>query len=167
MLQVTGQLVHLVTGPTGPTGPKSTIIGPTGPTGNLGPTGPQGSVGDINDLTDVNSTRIITAPNYNINVTSVTNPETYNITFGSGTGLVDLTTNIPIFFTGTGYVPGGIKTIKILNTSASLIDLIFPEGWIFVGDKPITMTGSKTGILTVTSFTSLASGVVAAYIEES
>jgi hypothetical protein len=157
------------TGPIGPTGPDSTEPGPTGPTGAVGPTGatgPTGSVGAIDNLTDVNSSRIINAPNYNIGLATATNPGTYNITFNSGPGLVEIFVNTNLTFTASGYAVGTLKTIKIVNSAVSGSTFTFPADWVFVGDKPELINSSKTGILTLTSFATDASGVVAAYIEE-
>lgn len=162
-----------VTGPTGPTGADSFVTGPTGPqgeigpTGAIGPTGPDGSVGGINDLNAVNSSRIITAPNYNINVTNLSDETSFNVEFNSGTGLVRLLINASFSFTGSGYIAGGLKTIQIYNTSSSNRSISFPADWIFVGNKPSEISAGKRSILSLTSFSSSASGVIAAYIEES
>jgi len=140
------------------------LVSDLGPTG---PTGPTGSAESIDNLVSVNSSRIITAPNYNINVTNSTNPTSFAVIFNSGNGLVRILIENSLSFTGSGYVAGGIKTIQIENTSSTNRSLSFPADWIFVGDKPTEITANKVSILTLTSFSSSASGVVAAYIEES
>ena len=68
-------------------------------------------------------------------------------------------------FTGTGYAIGKSKVIKI-TTDGTLRTLAFPSGWVFIGTKPVDQAASKTGILTLTSFTAIESGVVAAYAVE-
>jgi len=68
-------------------------------------------------------------------------------------------------FTGTGYAIGKSKVVKI-TTDATLRTLAFPTGWVFVGTKPIDQAASKEGILTLTSFTAIESGVIASYAVE-
>jgi hypothetical protein len=68
-------------------------------------------------------------------------------------------------FTCATYTAGSSKTIKILD-SGSGQTLAFPAAWIFVGTKPTAIAASKTGILTITSFTTAESGVIAAYVEQ-
>jgi hypothetical protein len=121
---------------------------------------------DINDLTSLDSDDIIIAPNYDIDVTTVSNPGTYNFDFSSGTGLFDISTNAAITFTGSNYKAGAIKTARIVNSTASNKTMTFPANWKFVGIKPTTLKASKTGILTITSFTTEDTGCVAAYVEE-
>jgi hypothetical protein len=65
-------------------------------------------------------------------------------------------------FTGTNYAIGRSKTIKII-TDGTLRTLAFPASWVFVGTKPTAQAASKTGILTLTSYTAAEAGVVAAY----
>lgn len=68
-------------------------------------------------------------------------------------------------FTGTGYAIGKSKVVKI-TTDATLRTLTFPAGWVFVGTKPADQAASKTGILSLTSFTAIESGVIASYAVE-
>jgi hypothetical protein len=151
-------------GPTGPTGP----IGITGDTGPIGPTGPTGSIGSIDDLTNVNSSRTIKAPNYHLGLSSYTGPasNSFNVDFASEQGLVDLPISIDRTFSGTNYIVGSIVTIKIKNIDSEDKNLFFPANWTFIGDKPTVITALKTAILTLTSFSTSDTGVVAAYIEE-
>lgn len=121
---------------------------------------------DINDLTSLDSDDIIIAPNYDIDVTSSTDPGTFNFDFSSGTGLFDISTNGALTFTGSNYKTGAIKTARIVNSTASNQTLTFPANWKFVGIKPTTIKASKLGILTITSFTTSDTGCVAAYVEE-
>ncbi len=65
-------------------------------------------------------------------------------------------------FTGTGYAIGKTKVIKI-TTDGTLRTLAFPSGWVFIGAKPTDQAASKTGILSITSFTTAEAGVVASY----
>ncbi len=120
----------------------------------------------INDLTSLNSTSIITAPNYDIGVTTSTNPGTYNLDFSGGTGLFNISTNGALTFTGSNYRAGAIKTARIANSTASAQNLTFPANWKFVGVKPTTIKASKVGVLTITSFTTADTGCIAAYTEE-
>jgi hypothetical protein len=121
---------------------------------------------DINDLTSLDSDNIIVAPNYDIDVTSSTNPGTFDFNFSSGTGLFTISTNGSLTFTGSNYKAGGIKTARIANSTASSQTLTFPANWKFVGIKPTLINANKIGILTLTSFTTSDTGCVAAYIEE-
>ena len=68
-------------------------------------------------------------------------------------------------FTCATYIAGASKTIKILD-SGSGQTLAFPAGWKFVGAKPTAIVASKTGILTLTCFSTTEASVVAAYAEE-
>lgn len=120
----------------------------------------------INDLTSLDSDNIVTAPNYDIDVTTSNNPGTLNLDFSDGTGLVDVSITSALTFTGNNYRPGAIKTIRIVNNGASALNLNFPSNWVFVGLKPTSIFTGKNGILTMTSFTSSDTGCVAAYIEE-
>jgi len=65
-------------------------------------------------------------------------------------------------FTTSNLAIGRSKVVKILN-DATLHTLTFPAGWIFVGTKPTDIAASKTGILSLTSFTAVDSGVIASY----
>ncbi len=76
-----------------------------------------------------------------------------------------ITVSATATFTCATYIAGASKTIKILD-SGSGQTLAFPAGWIFVGTKPTAIAVSKTAILTLTSFTTAESGVVAAYAEQ-
>lgn len=68
-------------------------------------------------------------------------------------------------FTGTGYAIGKSKSVKI-TTDGTLRTLTFPSGWVFVGTKPADQAASKTGILSLTSFTAAEAGVVCSYAVE-
>ena len=155
------------TGPTGPTGATSTVPGPTGPTGATGatgPTGPTATVQSINDIVSVDSSRILFAPNYDLKLTSATNPTTYNINFSSDTGLYNLTANANLTFTGNNYRVGAIKTVRILPSVN--ISIFFPAGWRFVGVKPSILAANKVSVLTITSFGTTDALCVAGHIEE-
>ena len=68
-------------------------------------------------------------------------------------------------FTGTGYAIGKCKILKI-TTDGTLRTLTFPSGWVFLGTKPADQAASKTGILSLTSFTAAEAGIVAVYAVE-
>ena len=68
-------------------------------------------------------------------------------------------------FTCATYIAGASKTIKILDNGSGQT-LAFPSGWKFVGSKPTAIAASKTGILTLTCFSTTEASVVAAYAEE-
>lgn len=79
--------------------------------------------------------------------------------------LSTITVSATATFTCATYIAGASKTIKILD-SGSGQTLAFPAGWIFVGTKPTAIAISKTGILTLTCFSTTEASVVAAYAEE-
>ena len=76
-----------------------------------------------------------------------------------------ITVSATATFTCATYIAGASKTIKILD-SGSGQTLAFPAGWIFVGTKPTAIAASKTGILTLTCFSTTEASVVAAYAEQ-
>ena len=120
----------------------------------------------IDDLTSVDSSSIISAPNYDIDVTSSTSPGTFDLDFSSDTGLYSIEIDEALTLTGSNYIAGGIKTLRIVNTGASDRTLSYPANWTIVGIVPTSVSAGKTGIFTVTSFTTADTGCVAAYIEE-
>jgi hypothetical protein len=79
--------------------------------------------------------------------------------------LQEITVSATATFTCSAYTVGSSKTIKILD-SGSGQTLAFPAGWKFVGTKPTAIAASKTGILTLTCFSTTEASVVAAYAEE-
>lgn len=127
---------------------------------------------------DIDGSDIITAPNYNIGVTSDTgevliDPPSVqiNLDFSGGTGL--LSANIPnqtinlISFSDSNLVAGAIKTIRLVSTNDNNIALDFTSvSWTFVGIEPTEIIAGKTGILTITSFGTTSSDCTAAWIVE-
>lgn len=172
-------------GPTGPTG----ATGATGATGPQGPQGIQGIAGagvaaggasgtvltkisggdydttwtalTLDTLNNVTSTRIITAPNYDIQVATLAS-SSISLDFSSGTGLATRAVNENVSFTGANYRAGAIKTVRLVNGS-TLRNITFPAGWVFLGSKPTTIAANKTGVLTVTSFDVDEANCVAAW----
>ena len=65
-------------------------------------------------------------------------------------------------FTGTNYNTGKSKAVKI-TTDATERTLAFPAGWTFLGVKPTSQLASKTAILSLTNFSGVEGGIVAAY----
>lgn len=121
---------------------------------------------DINDLTSLDSDNIITAPNYDIDITTSANPGTLNFDFSAATGLYDISIDEALTITGSNYRAGAIKTARIVNAGVADQTFSYPANWKFVGIIPTSISAGKTGILTVTSFTTSDTGCVAAYIEE-
>jgi hypothetical protein len=127
---------------------------------------------------DISGTDIITAPNYNIGVTSNTgeillDPPALqvNLNFSAGTGLLSATIGAlddvsSISFSGTGYVAGAVKTIRIVNQSTDDINIDFFPNWKVVGAPQTFMPPEKTAIITVTSFGTSAEDCVAAWVME-
>lgn len=104
---------------------------------------------------------ILTAQNYNITTASVSS-NTIALDFSTGEGLQTVNVSSSVTFTGSNYVSGAIKTIRIIS-DGSTRTLTFPSNWIFVGAKPINIFANKNGILTVTSFGTTEANCVAAW----
>jgi hypothetical protein len=92
----------------------------------------------------------------------------------SGTIDLDFTTNElqlqpaltgAIVYTGSNYVAGGSKTIRIIG-GASAYGFTFPANWKFVNTAPADLAIGKYAVLTLTSTTASDTGVVAAYAVE-
>ena len=92
----------------------------------------------------------------------------------TGTIDLDFTTNelqlMPamtgaVVFTGSNYVAGGSKTIRIIG-GASAYGFTFPAGWKFVNESPTDLAIGKYAVLTLTSTTAAEAGVICAYAVE-
>jgi hypothetical protein len=70
-----------------------------------------------------------------------------------------------VTFTGSNYVAGGSKTIRIIG-GASAFGFVFPAGWKFVNEAPADLAIGKYGVLTLTSTTTAEAGVICAYAVE-
>ena len=72
-------------------------------------------------------------------------------------------------YSGVNYENGRSVTIRVIN-GASGVDLTFPAGWRFLGDGPvnnqISIAANKLGVLTLASFGTSESDVVAAWAVE-
>ena len=68
-----------------------------------------------------------------------------------------------ITFTGTGYAAGRSITIRVVN-GGTLRTIGFPAGWVFVGLKPTDIAANKTGVLTVTAFSTTEASCVATWV---
>ena len=82
----------------------------------------------------------------------------------SGDQLQTISISANTTFTTSNIAIGKSKTIKI-TTDSTLRTLTFPA-WKFVGAKPTEQAGSKIGILTITSFGSTDSDIIAGYAVE-
>jgi hypothetical protein len=82
----------------------------------------------------------------------------------SGDQLQTISISANTTFTTSNRAIGKSKTIKI-TTDATLRTLTFPA-WKFVGAKPADQAASKIGILTITSFGTADTDIVAAYAVE-
>ena len=70
-----------------------------------------------------------------------------------------------IVYTGSNYVAGGSKTIRIIG-GASAYGFTFPANWKFVNTVPADLAIGKYAVLTLTSTTAADTGVIAAYAVE-
>jgi len=127
--------------------------------------------GDLNfseniDVTfDPDFDQIVSAPNYDIDVTNESSGTSIVVNFAGGTGLVRKTVIGNSTFSGQNYRPGSIKTVLLINGTGTKT-LTFPTDWTFLGQKPVSIDGDRVGVLSVTSFGDSASEVVASWIVE-
>jgi hypothetical protein len=70
-----------------------------------------------------------------------------------------------VVFTGSNYVAGGTKTIRIIGGS-SAYGFTFPAGWKFVNAAPTDLAIGKYAVLTLTCTTAAEAGVICAYAVE-
>jgi len=70
-----------------------------------------------------------------------------------------------VTFTGSNYVAGATKTIRIIGGS-SAYGFAFPAGWKFVNEAPTDLAIGKYGVLTITNTTNLEAGAICAYAVE-
>jgi hypothetical protein len=115
----------------------------------------------MDSLNDVSSARILTAPNYDIQVASLAS-SSIALDFSGGTGISTRAVNENVAFTGANYREGAIKTGGLVN-GATTRSLTFPTNWVFLGSKPTTLAASKTGVITITSFGTTEADCVAAW----
>ena len=87
------------------------------------------------------------------------------VNFANSTYLTQSTTGETVSYSGTNYANGRSVTIRVLN-GASQTTLAFPVGWRFLGDKPANIAPNKLGVLTLASFGTSESDVVAAWAVE-
>ena len=65
-------------------------------------------------------------------------------------------------FSATGIAEGTSATLKILADGTDRT-LAFASGWLFIGQKPVSIAASKTAILVLTSFGTGNADIVASY----
>lgn len=116
-------------------------------------------------------TGVLSAPNYNVGVEIVTDSDQYTIDFSSGSGLIDFSNDLvknSLTFYGSNYTPGAIKTLFVQNVNivANEIPLYFPQGWVWTGAMPSSISYGKKAIFTVTSFGTTEEKVVAGWVAE-
>lgn len=114
---------------------------------------------------DPDFNEIVSAPNYDIDVTTEPNGNSITINFAGGTGLTRKTITANTTFTGQNYRPGVIKTVLVQN-GAGAKNLTFPANWTFLGQQPASIAADKVGILSVTSFGNSDLEVVASWVVE-
>lgn len=90
---------------------------------------------------------------------------TINIDFADSTYRTQAALTGNVTYTGSNYFNGRSVTIRVINGSTQRT-LTFPSEWRFLGDKPTNIAANKIGVLTVASFGSSASDVVAAWAVE-
>ena len=70
-----------------------------------------------------------------------------------------------ITFSTSNIAAGREVTIRVVNGSTTR-NLTFPADWVFVGSKPVDISANKSGILTVISFGSSNSDIIARWLVE-
>ena len=70
-----------------------------------------------------------------------------------------------IIYAGSDYTIGNTVSLRITG-GASTYSVSFPAGWKFVSSKPVNIPAGKTSILSLTSFGTSESDVVAAWVSE-
>jgi hypothetical protein len=109
-------------------------------------------------------TGLLTAPNYYIGTTTASS-DTIDIDFDEPDGFISRGVTGNIVFTGSNYVDGGIKSVRLVNGGTTRT-VLFPSGWVFVGVKPTDLAANKTAIFTITSFGAVEGECVASWAVE-
>jgi hypothetical protein len=129
----------------------------------------------IAELSGAAFTGIVSAKNFDINVQTLDYDEDTGVAFASldfndpGFEKINLSASDGIedlrFLFISNIRPGAIKTVKItLANDAGVIDLEFNSSWVFVSGFPDTsISEGKTAILTLTSFGTTDSDIVATW----
>jgi hypothetical protein len=168
------------TGPIGPTGPAGGATGATGPEGPTGQTGPAplmtGVAGQIgitsvggtyqfslaNDITGPSS---VTAKRFPLSTATLTYGPTSVIDFIQGDAQTVTLTGDTIF--ATANIQQGQSVLIRVIAGASSRNLTFPAGWTWLPSSvgaPTSIGAGKTAQLAIMAWTSLDSGIVAAWV---
>ena len=113
-----------------------------------------------------NNSTPLYARNYRIQVSTNSNASgTIGINLFAMEGLQSYTVTGDISIENAGfYVAGYPVTIKMYASTSANIS--FPAGWVFVTERPTSLTLGKTSMLTITCFGTSEDSVVAAFVEE-
>lgn len=57
-----------------------------------------------------------------------------------------------VTFIARNHAPARSITVRVINNNSVAKNLIFPASWTFLGIKPTSLLGSKTGVLSLTCF---------------
>ena len=97
---------------------------------------------------------------------SVAQSTTASINF-AGNNYQCLSISSSTYFTGSNYSIGSVVAVKVANSS-SLVNMYFPSNWVFIGaNAPTAISSSKTGVLSLTSYGTTDSGIIAAWAVQS
>ncbi len=88
----------------------------------------------------------------------------YTIDF-NGPGLQTLTVTGATLLSGVNYTPGGAVTLRINLSGSTPVALSFPALWVsgWVTDIPATLATGRFAVLTLNSFTTSDTGIMAAW----
>lgn len=119
--------------------------------------------GDLNDLTGTRHRPDRLQVN---GVTTLSYGATTDLNFDTGTDLRTVTLAGAITFTTSNRGAGKSMVLRII-ADASVRAFTFPAGWVFVGDKPVSIAASKTALLVLICNDGNDTGIIAAYSVQS
>ena len=85
-------------------------------------------------------------------VTTITHASTVNLDF-SDSSFKNHTVTTAFTYTTSNLSPGRKQVIRLMNTSGSSYNIIFPNDWTFVGSsEPSSIAAGKDALLEITCF---------------
>jgi hypothetical protein len=105
----------------------------------------------------------LTAPNIHHPVTpKAAQSGTVTLDLSTDGGLTTFSGSGTVTVTSANHLPGRTVTLRVVATAALTVEAAV-AGWTWVTPLPSTLTSTRVGILTVTSFGTTAASVVAAW----
>lgn len=101
-------------------------------------------------------------------LTTLSYASTTTLDFTSGNTFQTIPVSGALTLATTHLGVGRQLILRLVNSSGSTQNLSFPAGWVFIGNgAPTTILNGKTGVLSLLSFSTTDSSVVAAYAVQS